>query len=34
LIKDLATDPERIFNYLSRKAIRAFELYRKHFDKG
>ena len=32
LIQDLSIDPERIYNYLSGRAIRAFNLYRKHFE--
>ena len=32
IVKDLAIDPERIHNYLPDKSIRAFNLYRKHFE--
>ena len=31
LVRDLALDPERIFDYLPEKAARAFRLYRRHF---
>jgi hypothetical protein len=31
LVQDLAVDPERIKNYLPARSIRAFELYRRHF---
>ena len=32
IVKDLAIDPERIHNYLPDESIRAFNLYRKHFE--
>jgi len=32
IVKDLAVDPERILNYLPDESIRAFNLYRKHFE--
>ncbi|MHC4581801.1 MAG: hypothetical protein ACYS14_10115, partial [Planctomycetota bacterium] len=32
IVKDLAVDPETILNYLPDESIRAFNLYRKHFE--
>ncbi len=32
LIKELNTDPEAIYSYLPGRAIRAFDLYRRHFN--
>jgi hypothetical protein len=32
LVKDLALDPEKMFDYLSSRAIHAFELYKRHFE--
>jgi len=32
IVKDLAVDPEKIHNYLPDESIRAFNLYRKHFE--
>ena len=32
IVKDLAVDPEKIHNYLPEQSIRAFDLYRKHFE--
>ena len=32
IVKDLAVAPERIRNYLPEQSIRAFNLYRKHFE--
>ncbi|UCC98340.1 MAG: hypothetical protein JSW66_00305 [Phycisphaerales bacterium] len=31
IVRDLATDPENIFDYLPARSIQAFELYRRHF---
>jgi hypothetical protein len=31
IVQDLATDPEKIFDYLPERSIRAFDLYRRHF---
>jgi hypothetical protein len=32
LVQDLATDPEAVFKYLPQSSVRAFELYRRHFN--
>ena len=32
IVKDLAVDPEKIQTYLPEKSIRAFNLYKKHFE--
>jgi glycosyltransferase involved in cell wall biosynthesis len=34
LVEDLARDPESILAYLPRQAVRAFALYRRHFDRA
>ena len=32
IVRDLAVDPETILNYLPEESIRAFNIYREHFD--
>jgi len=32
LVRDLAVDPEKILNYLPQQSVRAFNLYRRHFE--
>jgi hypothetical protein len=34
LVTDMARDPDAIISYLPDRAVRAFELYRRHFDRG
>ena len=34
LVEDLARDPESLLGYLPERALRAFQLYRKHFRGG